>query len=73
MSSSFHGLRLLVVPGLRAAPPTRSRAGRYKGTATSTWTITWTAPALGDGGTFTESRQAPFTVDVREVQVVNIR
>ncbi|MEU5417527.1 ATP/GTP-binding protein [Streptomyces clavifer] len=47
--------------------------GRYRGTATSTWTITWSAPALGDGGTFTETRQTPFTVDVREVQVVNTR
>ncbi|MDX2748350.1 ATP/GTP-binding protein [Streptomyces sp. NRRL_B-2557] len=47
--------------------------GRYRGTATSTWTITWSAPALGDGGTFTEARQTPFTVDVREVQVVNTR
>ncbi|MFE9912523.1 ATP/GTP-binding protein [Streptomyces clavifer] len=47
--------------------------GRYRGTATSAWTITWSAPALGDGGQFTETRQAPFTVDVREVQVVNTR
>ncbi|MFJ8770358.1 ATP/GTP-binding protein [Streptomyces clavifer] len=47
--------------------------GRYRGTATAAWTVTWTAPALGDGGQFTETRQAPFTVDVREVQVVNTR
>ncbi|MFE9913188.1 ATP/GTP-binding protein [Streptomyces clavifer] len=45
--------------------------GRYRGTATSTWTITWTAPALGDGGRFTETRPTPFTAEIHEVQVVN--
>ncbi|MGW0963323.1 hypothetical protein ACWD4K_30910 [Streptomyces gelaticus] len=44
---------------------------RYRGTATATWTVTWTAPALGDGGTFTETRQTAFTVAVGEVQVLN--
>ncbi|MER6237666.1 hypothetical protein ABT185_16625 [Streptomyces clavifer] len=47
-----------------------SGSGAFHSTATSTWAITWSAPALGDGGQFTETRQAPFTVDVREVQVV---
>lgn len=44
---------------------------RFKGTATSTWTVQWTAPALGDGGTLTETRQTAFTVQVEEVQVLN--
>ncbi|MET8748156.1 ATP/GTP-binding protein [Streptomyces sp. NPDC004728] len=45
--------------------------GRYKGTATATWTVTWTAPALNDGGEFTETRQTAFSVRVGEVQVLN--
>ncbi|MER5618229.1 ATP/GTP-binding protein [Streptomyces sp. NPDC002215] len=45
--------------------------GRYKGTATATWTVTWTAPALNDGGEFTETRQTAFTAAVGEVQVLN--
>lgn len=45
--------------------------GRYKGTATATWTVTWTAPALHDGGEFTETRQTAFGVRVGEVQVLN--
>ncbi|MEV7701292.1 ATP/GTP-binding protein [[Kitasatospora] papulosa] len=45
--------------------------GRYQGTATATWTVTWTAPALNDGGTFTETRATEFTAAVHEVQVVN--
>ncbi|MGW4232231.1 hypothetical protein ACWEF9_23575 [Streptomyces sp. NPDC004980] len=52
-------------------PSHEEQGGRYKGTATSTWTITWEAPALRDGGQFTETRQTPFTADIREVQVVN--
>ncbi|MGW0785039.1 hypothetical protein [Streptomyces sp. NPDC002913] len=52
-------------------PFSEQPGGRFKGTATATWTVTWTAPALNDGGTFTETRQTPFTADVREVQVVN--
>ncbi|MFE2764604.1 hypothetical protein [Streptomyces halstedii] len=40
-------------------------------TATATWSITWTAPALNDGGTFTETRRSEFTARVHEVQVVN--
>ncbi|MGX1556271.1 ATP/GTP-binding protein [Streptomyces rubiginosohelvolus] len=45
--------------------------GHFRGTATATWTITWTAPALGDEGTFTETRQTAWTARVGEVQVVN--
>ncbi|RPK71404.1 hypothetical protein EES45_34755 [Streptomyces sp. ADI97-07] len=45
--------------------------GRYQGTATAHWTITWTAPALNDGGTFTETRTTEFTAEIHEVQVVN--
>ncbi|MFG2631840.1 ATP/GTP-binding protein [Streptomyces sp. NPDC048473] len=44
---------------------------RFKGTAIATWTVTWTAPALGDGGEFTETRQTAFGVRVGEVQVLN--
>ncbi|MGW6945115.1 hypothetical protein ACWGF3_39725 [Streptomyces xanthophaeus] len=39
--------------------------------ATATWTVRWEADVLGDSGTFAEVRQTPFTVDVREVQVLN--
>ncbi|MFF5900912.1 hypothetical protein ACFY8O_34050 [Streptomyces argenteolus] len=52
-------------------PSAQQPGGRYKGTAIATWTVTWTAPALGDGGQFTETRATEFTADVREVQVVN--
>ncbi|MFG3399177.1 ATP/GTP-binding protein [Streptomyces parvus] len=45
--------------------------GRFQGTATATWTITWTAPALGDSGQFAETRQTAWTARVGEVQVVN--
>ncbi|TXR91756.1 ATP/GTP-binding protein [Streptomyces sp. col6] len=44
---------------------------RYKGHATATWAVTWTAPALGDSGQFTEIRHADWTVRVVEVQVLN--
>ncbi|WP_143204959.1 hypothetical protein [Streptomyces sp. CB02009] len=44
---------------------------RYAGRATATWTVEWTAPALGDAGTLTETRETPFTVRVVEVQVLN--
>lgn len=44
---------------------------KYRGTATATWTITWTAPALGDGGQFAETRATEWTARVGEVQVVN--
>ncbi|MGW4231230.1 hypothetical protein ACWEF9_18380 [Streptomyces sp. NPDC004980] len=54
-------------------PSYEEPGGRYRGTATSTWTVTWTAPALNDGGTFTETRATEFTADIREVQVVNTR
>ncbi|MFJ8770236.1 ATP/GTP-binding protein [Streptomyces clavifer] len=52
-------------------PSYEEPGGRYRGTATSTWTIAWTAPALGDGGRFTETRPTPFTAEIHEVQVVN--
>ncbi|MGW3585675.1 ATP/GTP-binding protein [Streptomyces rubiginosohelvolus] len=44
---------------------------KHRGTATATWAITWTAPALGDEGAFTETRQTAWTARVGEVQVVN--
>ncbi|MEV7645203.1 hypothetical protein AB0O32_35350 [Streptomyces rubiginosohelvolus] len=46
-------------------------SGHYRGTATATWAITWTAPALGDEGTLTETRQTAWTARVGEVQIVN--
>ncbi|MFE7113548.1 ATP/GTP-binding protein [Streptomyces sp. NPDC057600] len=53
----------------------RTSAGRpddrYKGAAIATWAVEWTAPALNDGGTFTETRQTAFTAAVGEVQVLN--
>ncbi|MER5556214.1 hypothetical protein ABT001_31875 [Streptomyces sp. NPDC002793] len=52
-------------------PFSEQPGGRFKGTATAHWTVTWTAPALGDGGQFTETRATGFTADVREVQVLN--
>ncbi|MGW8863737.1 ATP/GTP-binding protein [[Kitasatospora] papulosa] len=52
-------------------PSYEQPGGRFQGTATATWTVTWTAPALNDGGTFTETRTTPFTAAVHEVQVVN--
>lgn len=52
-------------------PSYEQPGGRFKGTATTTWTVTWTAPALNDGGTFTETRATEFTAAAHEVQVVN--
>ncbi|MEU3749075.1 hypothetical protein AB0E71_28375 [Streptomyces narbonensis] len=53
------------------APSTAQKGGTYAGRATATWTVEWTAPALGDAGTLTETRATPFTVRVVEVQVLN--
>ncbi|MEV6134328.1 ATP/GTP-binding protein [Streptomyces violaceusniger] len=48
------------------------RGGRYHGTATATWSVNWqVAGTGGESGQFTETRQTPFTVGVREVQVLN--
>ncbi|MFE3476232.1 ATP/GTP-binding protein [Streptomyces bacillaris] len=52
-------------------PSADQPSARYQGTTTATWTITWTAPALGDEGTFTETRQTTWTARVGEVQVLN--
>ncbi len=52
------------------APNSRARHDS-RGTVTATWTVEWTAPALGDGGTFTETRQTVFTTAVGEFQVLN--
>lgn len=46
---------------------------RYAGRATATWTVEWTAPALGDAGTLTEVRETAFTVRVVEMQALNVR
>ncbi|MFI8258897.1 hypothetical protein [Streptomyces filamentosus] len=46
-------------------PPLRRKA-------TSTWTVEWEAPALGDSGTLTETRGTPFAVRVVEVQALNV-
>ncbi|MFF2174768.1 hypothetical protein [[Kitasatospora] papulosa] len=52
-------------------PSYEQPGGRFQGTATAAWTVTWTAPVLNDGGIFTEIRTTPFTAVVHEVQVVN--
>ncbi|GAA3043602.1 hypothetical protein GCM10017562_75800 [Streptomyces roseofulvus] len=44
--------------------------GTREGTATSTWTVTWEAPALGESGTITETRATAFTAWVGEAQAV---
>lgn len=55
----------------KASAPQR-KGGRFQGEATATWTVDWQVTAgPGETGTFTEVRQSPFTVDVREVQVLN--
>ncbi|MFB7032271.1 MULTISPECIES: ATP/GTP-binding protein [unclassified Streptomyces] len=46
---------------------------RHAGRATATWTIEWSAPALGDAGTLTETRESAFTVRVVEMQALNTR
>lgn len=46
--------------------------GKFHGTATATWTVNWQVTGgPADAGSFTEVRQTKFTVDVREVQVLN--
>ncbi|MFF9476989.1 ATP/GTP-binding protein [Streptomyces roseolus] len=47
-----------------------SQPAEYEGTATSTWTVQWEAPALGDSGTLTETRTTPFTAWVGEAQAL---
>ncbi|MER5740463.1 ATP/GTP-binding protein [Streptomyces sp. NPDC002262] len=47
-----------------------TRPAEYSGTATTTWTVTWEAPALGDTGTTTETRETPFTAWVGEAQAL---
>lgn len=44
--------------------------GKYKGTATATWTVNWAVTGGGQTGQLTEVRQSPFSVSVGEVQVV---
>ncbi|MGW4560999.1 ATP/GTP-binding protein [Streptomyces sp. NPDC004561] len=51
---------------------TSETGGKFHGTATATWTVDWTVTAgPGENGEFTQTRQSAFTVDVREVQVLN--
>lgn len=51
---------------------TDQKGGTFHGTATATWTVNWTVTGgPADTGSFTEVRQTGFTVDVREVQVLN--
>ncbi|WP_432171983.1 ATP/GTP-binding protein [Streptomyces sp. 1222.5] len=46
--------------------------GRFHGKATATWKVDWqVAGGAGGTGQFTEVRETAFTVDVREVQVLN--
>jgi hypothetical protein len=45
---------------------------KFHGEATATWTVDWQVTGgPADAGSFTEVRQTAFTVDVREVQVLN--
>lgn len=51
---------------------TDQSGGKYHGTATATWTVDWEVTGgPAENGQFTETRQTPFTVEVREVQVLN--
>ncbi|MGW0770762.1 ATP/GTP-binding protein [Streptomyces sp. NPDC002676] len=52
---------------------TNETGGKFHGTATATWTVDWkiTAGGPAENGEFTQTRQSVFTVDVREVQVLN--
>ncbi|MER6075680.1 ATP/GTP-binding protein [Streptomyces sp. NPDC001817] len=51
---------------------TDEAGGKFHGTATATWTVNWRVTGgPADAGSFTEVRQTQFTVDVREVQVLN--
>ncbi|MGW5465863.1 ATP/GTP-binding protein [Streptomyces sp. NPDC003996] len=46
--------------------------GRFHGTATATWTVDWRViGGAGGTGQLTEVRESTFTVNVREVQVLN--
>lgn len=42
--------------------------GSHQGSATTTGTIEWAAPTLGDAGTLTGNRQTPFSVRAVEMQ-----
>ncbi|MFD8391045.1 ATP/GTP-binding protein [Streptomyces sp. NPDC059680] len=51
---------------------TDEAGGKFHGTATATWTVNWQVTGgPADAGSFTEVRRSQFTVDVREVQVLN--
>ncbi|WP_159007162.1 ATP/GTP-binding protein [Streptomyces sp. NRRL S-813] len=51
---------------------TDETGGKFHGTAKATWTVNWQVTGgPADAGSFTEVRQTQFTVDVREVQVLN--
>lgn len=51
---------------------TSENGEKFHGEATATWTVNWEVTGgPADAGSFTEVRQSPFTVDVREVQVLN--
>ncbi|MEV0449818.1 ATP/GTP-binding protein [Streptomyces sp. NPDC050600] len=47
-----------------------TKAAEHQGSATATWTVEWSAPALGDTGDLTETRTTAFTARVGEAQAV---
>ncbi|MEU7031411.1 ATP/GTP-binding protein [Streptomyces sp. NPDC046275] len=47
-----------------------TKAAEHQGSATATWAVEWSAPALGDSGTLTETRQTSFTARVVEAQAL---
>ncbi|MFK0101838.1 ATP/GTP-binding protein [Streptomyces sp. NPDC091040] len=58
--------------GHRYQLPSYEQPGkRYKGSAVATWTVTWTAPVLGDSGQFTTTRHTGLRIRVVEVQALN--
>ncbi|MFJ2060287.1 ATP/GTP-binding protein [Streptomyces sp. NPDC087908] len=48
-----------------------TKTGEHQGHAVATWTVEWTAAALGDNGSFTETRQNAFIAHVDELQAVD--
>lgn len=53
-------------------PSSSTDGDRFKGRATARWTVDWqVVGGTGDTGQLTEVRETTFTVDVREVQVLN--
>lgn len=50
---------------------TGKTGGKFHGTATSTWQVTWQVNGAGENGTFTEVRESDFAVAVGELKVLD--